>query len=207
MATDQAPRQPGVMPAERQDRMLRAAAHEFAEHGYEQASLNRVIRAVGMSKSSFYHFVGSKERLFDAVVAAFGPGLVAAMRPPTVAQLEADFWGELESLVHRLAQAGQQDPAHWLLGRMWYLPGAPNDDSSALGRGKAGLERWLRQALDTGRRAGSVRTDLPADLQAKLLVAVGQVLDEWMLTAQEANDAEALVGAQLAAVRRLLGPD
>jgi hypothetical protein len=46
-------RQVGVMAPDRWDRLLRAAAQEFAQAGYEHASLNRVIRACGMSKSSF----------------------------------------------------------------------------------------------------------------------------------------------------------
>ena len=65
-------RRVGVMAPDRWDRLLRAAADEFAQAGYEQASLNRIIRACGMSKSSFYHYVDSKEQLFERVLWASG---------------------------------------------------------------------------------------------------------------------------------------
>ena len=199
------------MPRARWDRLLRTAAHEFADRGFAQASLNRVIREVGMSKSSFYHYLGSKEQLFDAVVSEFGPSLVAEIRPPTVEDLEADLWGELEALVQRLVRAGLGERVYWLLGRMWYLPGVPSDAQSALGRGKAGLGTWLRDAVDAGRRAGAVRTDLPAALQARVLLAVAQVFDEWLLTEVAGKtsrpDMIETSRAQLAAVRRLIGSD
>ncbi|WP_286300434.1 TetR/AcrR family transcriptional regulator [Microbacterium suwonense] len=48
--------------------LIEATVAEFAAAGYEGASLNRIIRAAGISKSSFYHAVGSKAELLDAVV-------------------------------------------------------------------------------------------------------------------------------------------
>ena len=36
--------------AERKEAILRAAAHEFAEKGYERASLNRMIKEAGLSE-------------------------------------------------------------------------------------------------------------------------------------------------------------
>jgi hypothetical protein len=72
----------GVMAPERRRLLLETAAREFARAGYERASLNRIIRSCGMSKSSFYYYLGSKEALFDAVVTEGGAALVAAMDVP-----------------------------------------------------------------------------------------------------------------------------
>ena len=55
-------------PPERHRLLFETAAREFAAHGFENASLNAIIRACGLSKSSFYHFFASKEALFDRVV-------------------------------------------------------------------------------------------------------------------------------------------
>lgn len=190
--------------------LLRTAAAEFAEHGYERASLNRVVREVGMSKSSLYHAVASKQALYDAVLDEFGPALVAAVAPPETARLEADFWGELEAAVERLARAGQQDPVFWQLGRMWYLPGAPSGSGSAMGRAAGQVAAWIERAVETGRRVGAVRDDLPAGLQVRLALAVVRVLDEWVVTSlRQGDDQEALARegtAQFDVLRRLLAP-
>ena len=98
-------RRVGVMAPDRWDRLLRAAADEFAQAGYEQASLNRIIRACGMSKSSFYHYVASKEQLFERVLWAYGPALIDILELPSEEELARDFWGELDGIVDRLAAA------------------------------------------------------------------------------------------------------
>ena len=49
---------------DKQEAILEAAAEEFAEKGFEAASINRIIRASGMSKGSVYYYVEDKADLF-----------------------------------------------------------------------------------------------------------------------------------------------
>ena len=53
---------------EHRDDLLRAAIAEFSERGYENASINRILAASGMSKGQLYHHFAGKEGLFLAVV-------------------------------------------------------------------------------------------------------------------------------------------
>lgn len=195
------------MEPSRWDWLLRTAAHEFAEAGYERASLNRIIRRCGMSKSSFYHFVDSKQQLFEAVLSQYGPALVELMALPDPEDLADDFWAGLTGIVDRLMAASSRDEIYLLLGRMWYLPGAPSGDATMLGRGLAAVDGWLKQALVVGRRAGAVRDDLPLELQAHLVTALVQVFDEWSLQHHGPGEVAAghLAHAQLAALHRLIG--
>ena len=45
--------------------VLAAAMNYFWEHGYSNASLDNLLVAMGIKKSSFYHTFGSKEELFS----------------------------------------------------------------------------------------------------------------------------------------------
>src|ERR1700744_220569 len=51
------------------ERLLRAAAREFAEHGYAGVSSESISRRAGMSKATFYEHFANKEEcmlaLFD----------------------------------------------------------------------------------------------------------------------------------------------
>ena len=192
MAPDLSSLDPG-----RRDRLLRLAAAELAEHGIEHASLNRVVTGLGMSKSSFYHHVGSKQALVEAVIDTFGTRLLELVDPPSRQALRADFWGEISALAERLLQAGDQDEVFWQLGRMWHDPALPP--------GRGGLHRWVTAAVEIGREVGAVGRDLPADVQVRMSVAVASSLDAWAVHApsQEARD---LLPAQVAAMRRLLTP-
>jgi AcrR family transcriptional regulator len=47
--------------------LLAIATRMFAEHGYEDTSIEAVLREAGVSRGSLYHHFASKEALFEAV--------------------------------------------------------------------------------------------------------------------------------------------
>ncbi len=200
----------GELPPRRRRALLESAAREFAGAGYQRASLNRVIRANGMSKSSFYHYFDSKEALFDAVVTEAGRALVEAVDLPDATELAGpDFWDRIARLLDQLLALAERGELFTSLGRMFYLPDAPAGEDGALSRARAGVDDWLTRALEAGRSAGAVRDDLPPSLQARLALAVLWAMDEWSVTHLPELDADELgrlAAAQLDAIRRLLSP-
>jgi AcrR family transcriptional regulator len=52
------------------DRILRAGARLFSEHGYDSVSLRHICEEARVSKGAIYHHFASKEDLFVAIVAA-----------------------------------------------------------------------------------------------------------------------------------------
>ena len=52
------------LPAEKRERLLLAAEEEFARVPYAEASINRMIRAAGIPRGSFYMYFRDKEELF-----------------------------------------------------------------------------------------------------------------------------------------------
>jgi TetR/AcrR family transcriptional regulator, cholesterol catabolism regulator len=48
--------------------VVQAAAEEFSEHGYENATLEGVSRRVGITKASLYHYIRTKDDLLYAVI-------------------------------------------------------------------------------------------------------------------------------------------
>ena len=89
------------------DRLFRAAAHEFAEHGYAGASSESISRRAGMSKATFYEHFANKEEciiaLFDraatVVAAAMAEATHGAGRGDATARLRAGTRTFLTSLV------------------------------------------------------------------------------------------------------------
>lgn len=200
----------GVLAPQRRRELLRTAAREFARAGYEQASLNRIIRECGMSKSSFYHYFAGKDALFDAVVSEIGAALLDALQVPEPRQLAGpEFWSRLGELVDRIALTSESDQSFNDVGRLFYLRDAPAGPGSALRRAWAGMDAWLDRTLATGRAGGAVRDDLPTSLQGRLAVAVLLAMDEWFLEHLHELDTaqrQALAGSQLDTLRRLLAP-
>jgi AcrR family transcriptional regulator len=65
----------------RRQLILEAAAEEFAESGYEGATLDRIGERVGLSKASLYYYVSGKEQLFAEIVAQFVDGVAESVTP------------------------------------------------------------------------------------------------------------------------------
>lgn len=194
----------GVLSPERRRALLETAAAEFAQAGYERASLNRVLQAQGMSKSSFYHYFASKEALFGAVIADLGREIADALEVPGAEALTGDFWGEVGALTERL---GEGTPAFMRFAALFYLPDAPAGPGSPLAAARSAIDGWIDRALAVGREAGAIGDRMPVGLQRHLCKAVLWAMDEWTVEHLETlspEELEALPGAQLDALKRLL---
>lgn len=86
-------RRPGS-PATR-EAIIAAAARQFADHGYDRASLRAIAAEAGVDQKLIAHYFGSKERLF---VAAIGLPLDPSALVPLL------LAGDRESLAERLVE-------------------------------------------------------------------------------------------------------
>jgi AcrR family transcriptional regulator len=199
-----------TMNPERRQALLETAAREFASAGYEGASLNRIIRACGMSTSSFYHYLDSKEALFDTVVREAATALRRDLAIPNPERLAGpDFWDQIARLGDRLLALSGERAWYVDFGRLFYLPDAPAGASREVQAILGQVTGWLREVLTVGRKEGAVRDDLPASLQTGLTLAVLSTLDRWALTALDDLDPgsiEDLSRLQLDLIKRLLAP-
>lgn len=50
---------------DKRQRILEAATDEFAHYGYHQASVNRLVRRLGIAKGSIFQYFGTKQGLFE----------------------------------------------------------------------------------------------------------------------------------------------
>jgi len=170
------------------DALIEATVAEFASAGYEGASLNRIIRAARISKSSFYHAVGSKAELLDAVVETLISDVRTRWTSPAPAEFAGEaFWPRVEQVLGELGGLTAEDPALGLLGRIFYLPASPGSDARA-----ALLESvrtWVGDVLRIGVASGSVRDDIPADALAAAVFGMLRGLDEWALSSADPHDA------------------
>ena len=50
--------------AEKRERILNAAIHEFAQKGYKNASTNEIVKEAGISKGLIFHYFKNKKQLY-----------------------------------------------------------------------------------------------------------------------------------------------
>jgi AcrR family transcriptional regulator len=51
----------------KQQQIVRGSARMFAEHGYDQTTIQALADAVGLAAGGIYHYVGSKEQLLEHI--------------------------------------------------------------------------------------------------------------------------------------------
>ena len=150
---------------EKQERLLTAAAREFAAQPFHEASINSMIRAAGIPRGSFYMYFRDKEELFQYLVRESTEPLLLAFR-----ELLTRSGGDLFDAIPGLCEYLQSHKADRGLGGMGML--------SAIVERNGGLQKSsLIDLLDT------------QAVLAQLAAAVNpDLLDIW-----EASDLERIV--------------
>lgn len=68
-------------PEIRSAELLDCAQRLFFEHGYDNTTVNDIIREAGLSKGAFYHYFASKEALLEALATRLARDSFTELRP------------------------------------------------------------------------------------------------------------------------------
>lgn len=81
---------------EKQQRILDTAVDEFADHGFKQASVNRIVQKLGIAKGSIFQYFGTKEGLFNFIFNHAVELVRQSLRQVKQETAEADFFERIE---------------------------------------------------------------------------------------------------------------
>ena len=197
------------MKLERRAALFKAATHEFTQLGFEQASLNRIIGKVGMSKSSFYHYFTNKTELFQQIIEQTLEPLSkigSAIEPETLTK--DTFWPAILASTKGVNLMTQDNPEVFEVGRMFHRNlHQPNGLCEDMMTGPIAL---VTRVLEHGKVIGTIRDDLPSSLLLSSVMALGMAMDRWALDNIESLPAEEFAAFPEKAVKmfiRVLAPD
>ena len=162
--------------------ILDAGAAEIAEHGLSGASINRVIAASGMGKSSFYHYFEGKDDLYAAVTQRALDQLLAAMGPPALPSTAGEYWSMWEGVYVGFLRRQLADPVLAALNWSAIQSRADGTAHPALEILAGQMRQWLTAMIAQGQALGAVRTDLPQDLLLDATFGMLEGGDRWFAT-------------------------
>jgi AcrR family transcriptional regulator len=207
------PERPHVSPLARYDRLdpakqrriMDAATAEFVEKGYDEASVNQIIAAAGISKGSFYYYFEDKTDLFVAVLRehmSFDDLIDFAHLEE--ATCHDEFWQFTREISHEAMRRADENPALVRLGMITAaLPTSVREHHSVL-EFYAEASEYIVRMIATGQRIGAIRTDLPTPVLVKLWVAVDTTLSEWGASVwDDAGGRDEVIDVTLDAFQRL----
>ena len=191
---------------DKQDQIIDAAVEEFADKGYEAASINRIIEQAGISKGSMYYYFEDKADLFDTALRRATERLLEMAGGFDIHELDANnFWSYLEAYTERSLTVLREHQTYIQFARGFHHVMQPGDDGPASETMEWGRQ-FTRQLLEHGQNLGVIRTDLPMDLLVQLSLSVDMVFDRWMLENWEdfeAGEVEQLLSKQIAIIERI----
>lgn len=174
--------------------ILSTAAQEFAQLGYEAASLNQIIARSEISKGSFYYYFEDKLDLFAAVVHHYyDPRLVCDWALIGTARTAEEFWDRFHDSSMQSARLAMAEPLSLALGKAFAQIPKELWEQGALGEYIATVMAALGECLVHGQRVGAVRDDLPMSLILQLWMAIDAPLGLWTFERwEEASEPERL---------------
>ena len=196
------------LPPARRAALLEAAAREFSDRGFEDASLNHILELAGVSKGAAYYYFDDKEDLFLTVIHNYLAelGITNFQEMPETVTAET-FWPSLRDVYRRTFV---KTPDHPFAFGVWRAAG-----EVFRARRDGPLARFVDQYIDVlarllrrGQELGVLRTDLPDDLLMAWMRAVDDAHDRWILDHWAEMDDEAMSAAVdrvVDGLRRLVG--
>lgn len=106
---------------ETREKIIKAAAKVFFEHGYEETSVRMIQEEANVVTGSFYHFFPSKELLFEAVIERFLAGYserineILENEELGIAECVEAFLKEMQDSASVYYEALQGDRLHWTI--------------------------------------------------------------------------------------------
>ncbi len=153
---------PAVDPSARTaDRVLDAAAFLFRTKGYDATTAREIAALLGIQKASLYHHTRSKN------------GLLRAVCSQSLQSIHGDVSAAVHAVADPLERARVLATAHVasLLRHqnqhatsLLELRALSGDDRQAVAALRDAYEDFVRTAIDEGRLAGVIRTDLPSSV-------------------------------------------
>ena len=169
--------------------LLETATQLFSENGYEATGVRDILQTSGVSTGSFYHFFSSKESIFEAVIERYLQGYTERIGCIFTNE-DKSFSARINLFFEELKKTSD--------GYYHKLQGYHMHESMQLLLHEQTLRRihpYIRDALDTGIRNGSIRPSLDTDaatLATVLIRGVEGILSSANLSSASKKDIKKL---------------
>lgn len=177
------------LPQEKQIRVLNAATEEFAEHGFHQASMNRVVKRLGIAKGSLFKYFGTKEGLFECLFERSLAQIKGSLRE--AATTEGTFFVRLRSvMLAGLTFIDSHPRLYRIYLKLLFQENAPLR-KKLLTTVRSYSAKFLLPLIEQGMAEGELRPDLDVDTA---LFLVDAVLDRFLQAARVPSLDDSLYG-------------
>jgi TetR/AcrR family transcriptional regulator len=156
----------------KKNKILDAAVDEFSQHGFRQASVNRMVERIGIAKGSLFQYFGNKEGLFG-VIFSYAVELVRqSLRQVKRDTADADFFQRIkESTLAGTRFINRHPRVYRIYLKMIFQEDFPLR-AEFLQQVHLFSAEYLRPIVEAGVSRGDLRPDLDIDMAVFMLDAL-----------------------------------
>jgi TetR/AcrR family transcriptional regulator len=151
---------------DKKQRILETAVGEFADQGFRQASVNRIVQRLGIAKGSIFQYFGTKEGLFSFIFDHAVSLVRQSLRQVKQNTSEADFFDRIRRSLLAGIRFIQEHPRVYQI----YLKMIFQEDFPLRGQFLQQVHLFSGEYLQPLVESGIARGDLRGDLDIKTTV-------------------------------------
>lgn len=160
------------LPEEKRKRVLDEATREFAEHGFHQASVNRMVGRLGIAKGSLFKYFGTKQGLFEHLFGHAIKMFKAPLKDIREATRDGDFFERIrKSMLAGVDFIDAHPRLYSIYLKMLYQENFPMREK-LLDEIRQASTKFLRGLVQEAKENDQLRTDMDTTMAVYLLDGV-----------------------------------
>lgn len=180
---------------------LDAAMEVFWRHGFEATSLQDLLTAMNLSKSSFYQAFGSKQQLFETCLTRFRERQAARMMHTlATAPTGLSFLRQFLRSVAKEARAADCPKGCLIMNTATEFAGRDSAVASLVEQGVSAFSEVFHAAVTRAQREGDIAAERNAEALARYIVSTVSGIKTMIKAGASAKTAEEIAEVALTAL-------
>lgn len=196
---------------DKQAKILDAAEEEFLSKGFGGASLNEIMKDLGISKGAAYYYFDDKADLFGACLSRLLRKVEIFLTSVTL-DFESDnrFWQSMNKMCVDMLQLVVHDLQWQASFRLFMTASSDPKLMHLLHDIHEPYEAWVLAIVIRAQERKFLRQDLDPKLASRLWMNIGMTFDQWLMecyaTTGEWGDLNGIASNYCDLIRRALAP-
>lgn len=155
---------------EKRERIVDAGIDEFAEYGYQQASISRIVERADIAKGSFYHYFEDKKDFFKYILQLLGDMKLKILGPVLLEVGSRDFLNIIRDMYRNSIRWVAREPKLMRISQSVMLDRELRNE--VLEDNQQEAINFYLSLINIGVAKGDLRPDLDRDLTAQILLTL-----------------------------------
>lgn len=164
------------------------AVTEFAEYGFDKASINRIVATTKIAKGSFYQYFEDKKDLFTHLIQCFADKKMSFMSPVLANPDGHDFFTILEALYNSGLAFAKEYPKAALIANQYYTNKEHPVLKELFKKNMDIATDFYSNLLNVAIKNGDVRPDINQDFVIHMLISMNAALFEYYFEYVQGKD-------------------